>query len=114
MTSRATVEFDIRQIILYNYKYNSNLVGGLKMQSITYSDFRKNLAASLDKVNEDHVPILITRQFGKAAVVMSQEDFKSYEETAYLMSSINNAYRLNQAIEQLEGKKGKIKRLIEE
>lgn len=81
---------------------------------MTYSDFRKNLAASLDKVDKDHVPILVTRQSGKSAVVMSQEDFKSYEETAYLMSSINNANRLNQAIKQLESRKGKIKRLIEE
>lgn len=81
---------------------------------MTYSDFRKNLAASLDKINENHVPILITRQSGESAVVMSLEDFNSYEETAYLMSSINNANRLNQAIEQLENKKGKIRRLIEE
>lgn len=80
---------------------------------MTYSDFRKNLAASLDKVNEDHVTILVTRQSGKSAVVMSQEDFKSYEETAYLMSSMNNVNRLNQAIDQLENKQGKTKRLIE-
>lgn len=84
------------------------------MESITYSDFRRNLAASLDKVSKDHVPILITRQSGESAVVMSQEDFKSYEETAYLMSSINNANRLNRSIEQLESNKGKAERLIEE
>jgi antitoxin YefM len=84
------------------------------MESITYSDFRKNLAASLDKVSKDHLPLLITRQSGEAAVVMSQEDFKSYEETAYLMSSANNAYRLNQAVEQLEHGGGKIEGLIEE
>lgn len=84
------------------------------MENMTYSDFRKNLAASLDKVEKDHVPILVTRQSGKSAVVMSQEDFKSYEETAYLMSSINNVNRLNQSIKQLESKKGKAKRLIEE
>jgi antitoxin YefM len=47
------------------------------MESMTYSDFRKNLAASLDKVDKNHVPILVTRQSGKSAVVMSQEDFKS-------------------------------------
>ncbi|MFT3741426.1 MAG: type II toxin-antitoxin system prevent-host-death family antitoxin [Gammaproteobacteria bacterium] len=84
------------------------------METMTYSDFRKNLAVSLDRINEDHVPILVTRQSGKSAVIMSQEDFKSYEETAYLMSSVNNANRLNRAIKQLENKKGKIKRLIEE
>jgi antitoxin YefM len=83
------------------------------MENMTYSDFRSNLSAALDKVNTNHVPILVTRQSGKAAVVMSLEDFKSYEETAYLMTSIKNAERLNQAIEQLESKKGKTRKLIE-
>lgn len=49
------------------------------MDTISYSAFRSHLASTLDKVNEDHVPILITRQNGKPAVVMSLEDFKSYE-----------------------------------
>ncbi|WP_343224000.1 type II toxin-antitoxin system Phd/YefM family antitoxin [Oceanobacter mangrovi] len=30
---------------------------------------------------------MTTRQNGKAAVVMSLEDFHAYEETAYLMAS---------------------------
>lgn len=85
-----------------------------KMENMTYSDFRSHLASAIDKVNDDHVAILVTRQSGKAAVVLSLEDFKSYEETAYLMSSIKNAERLNQSIEQLEKKKGKHKKLIEE
>lgn len=81
---------------------------------MTYSDFRSNLSQALDKVNDDHVPMLITRQSGKPAVVMSLEDFKSYEETAYLMSSAKNAERLGQAIKQLESRKGKARKLIEE
>lgn len=84
------------------------------MENMTYSDFRSHLASVLDKVNRDHVPILITRQSGEAAVVMSLEDFKSYEETAYLMLSIKNAERLNQSIEELENKKGKVRKLIED
>lgn len=84
------------------------------MHNMTYSDFRSHLTAALDKVNDDHVPILITRQSGKAAVVMSLEDFKSYEETSYLMSSIKNAERIGQSIKQLEKKQGKRKELIEE
>lgn len=84
------------------------------MENMTYSDFRGHLASALDKVNKNHTPILITRQSGKPAVVMSFEDFKSYEETAHLMSSINNAARLNEAINELENKKGKTKELLEE
>lgn len=54
---------------------------------MTYSDFRSHLSTALDKVNDDHEPLLITRQSGKPAVVMSLEDFKSYEETAHPMAS---------------------------
>ncbi len=72
------------------------------MNTISYSNFRSNLASTLDKVNEDHVPILITRQNGKPAVIISLEDFKSYEETAYLMASPKNAARLNQAVAEIE------------
>lgn len=83
------------------------------MNNMTYSAFRSHLSQALDQVNDDHRPLLVTRQSGKAAVVISLEDFKSYEETAYLMSSIKNATRLNESIEELEGKRGKTKRLIE-
>ncbi|MGC3874892.1 type II toxin-antitoxin system Phd/YefM family antitoxin [Halomonas sp. GXIMD04776] len=72
------------------------------MDTLSYSAFRAQLASILDKVNDDHVPILITRQNGKPAIVMSVEDFKSYEETAYLMASPKNAERLNQAIAEVE------------
>ncbi len=72
------------------------------MNSMSYSAFRTNLANTLNKVNEDHVPVIITRQNGLPAVVMSLEDFRSYEETAYLMASPKNAQRLNQAISEIE------------
>lgn len=84
------------------------------MDAISYSAFRSNLAKTLDKVNEDHVPVLVTRQNGKPAVVISLEDFKSYEETAYLMASPKNAERLNQAITEIESGKTVRHGLIEE
>ena len=72
------------------------------MNTLNYSTFRGNLASILDKVNEDHTPVLITRQKGKPAVVLSLEDFQAYEETAYLMASPKNAERLSQAIVEIE------------
>jgi antitoxin YefM len=72
------------------------------MDTISYTNFRSHLAGTLDKVNDDHVPVLITRQNGKPAVLISLDDFKSYEETAYLMASPKNAMRLNQAIAEIE------------
>jgi antitoxin YefM len=84
------------------------------MNTINYTAFRKNLTATIDQVNRDHIPILVTRQKGSPAVVMSLDDFKSYEETAYLMRSPKNAERLTRAIEQLEAGGAVERELIEE
>ncbi len=84
------------------------------METISYSVFRSQLALTLDKVNDDHKPVLITRQNGKPAVVISLEDFHAYEETAYLMASPVNAERLNQAIAEVKGGKIFQRELIEE
>ena len=84
------------------------------MDTMSYSLFRSHLASTLDKVNDDHKPVLITRQNGKPAIVMSLEDFKAYEETAYLMASPKNAERLNQAIAEVEAGKAVQRELLEE
>lgn len=72
------------------------------MNTLNYSSLRNNLASVLDKVNDDHTPVIVTRQNGKAAVIISLEDFKSYEETFYLMASPRNAQRLHRAIEEVK------------
>ena len=84
------------------------------MDTLSYSAFRAQLASVLDKVNDDHKPVMITRQNGKPAIVMSVEDFQSYEETAYLMASPKNAKRLSQAIAEVESGQTIQKELIEE
>ena len=84
------------------------------MNILSYSALRSNLASTLDKVNEDHVSILITRKNAKPAVIMSLEDFKSYEETAYLMASPANAARLSQSIAEVEAGYTKKRNVIEE
>lgn len=83
------------------------------MDTINYSTLRSNLASVLDKVNDDHNPVLVTRQNGKPAVILSLEDYKSLEETAYLMASPINAQRLNQAIAEVEAGKAVTHDLIE-
>lgn len=77
------------------------------MDTISYSSFRNKLASMLDKVNNDHKPMMVTRQNGKPAVVMSLEDFHSYEETSYLMASPKNAKRINEAIAEIEAGESK-------
>jgi antitoxin YefM len=85
------------------------------MRSTSYSDLRKNLAALLDSVTEDHTPLLITRERGKpAAVLISVEDFASYEETQHLLKNPHNAERLLKAVTDLDaGKGGSERELLE-
>ena len=84
------------------------------MYAVSYSSFRTSLANFLDKVNEDHQPILITRQKGSPAVLLSLEDFKSYEETFYLMANRENAKRLERSIEHIQAGKAKKHDLLKE
>ncbi len=84
------------------------------MHTMSYSLFRSQLASTLDRVNDDHKPVMITRQNGKPAVVISLEDFQSYEETSYLMASPKNAQRLNDAIAQIESGKATQHEIIKE
>ncbi len=87
---------------------------GKGMRATSYTDLRKNLAATLDSVTADHEPVIITRDRGKpAAVLMSLEDFASFEETRYLLRSPDNAERLLGAIEELDAGKGLERTLIE-
>ncbi|MFM9912328.1 MAG: type II toxin-antitoxin system Phd/YefM family antitoxin [Methylophilaceae bacterium] len=84
------------------------------MEAITYTDARNNLAKTLDKVNANHAPLLITRQNGTPAVLMSLEDFSAWEETVYLLRSPRNAERLSLAISDIEAKKNLMKRELME
>lgn len=82
------------------------------MKTLSYSAIRNNLAKAINEVNEDHAPILITRQKGAAAVLISLEDFESWQETAYLARSPAMARRLHRAVAQIERGKGKARKLI--
>lgn len=84
------------------------------MKTASYSELRANLASMLDSVERDHAPIIITRDRGKpAAVLMSLEDFASWEETHYLLKSPRNAERLLASIAELDAGGGTERDLIE-
>jgi antitoxin YefM len=84
------------------------------MRATSATNLRKNLAAALDSVNDDHEPMIVTREGGKpSAVLMSLEDFASWQETNYLLSNPANAARLLESIAELEAGKGVERTLIE-
>lgn len=71
------------------------------MDAITYSAARANLAKTMDRVCDDHEPLIITRNGEQSVVMLSLEDYKALEETAYLLRSPTNAKRLLSAVTQL-------------
>lgn len=73
------------------------------MEAISYTAAREQLAATMDRVCEDHAPVIITRNRDRAVVMLSLEDFTSLEETAYLLHVPANAKRLLDSIQALEG-----------
>jgi len=76
------------------------------MDTITYTSARANLADTMNRVCEDHEPIIITRSGDQAVVMISLEDYKSLEETSYLLRSPKNARRLLESIASLEQGQG--------
>ncbi|MDX1996741.1 MAG: type II toxin-antitoxin system Phd/YefM family antitoxin, partial [Thermoanaerobaculia bacterium] len=64
------------------------------MDAISYTAARANLAKTLDRVCDDHEPMIITRNGEPSVVLLSLEDFRSLEETAYLLRTAANAERL--------------------
>jgi antitoxin YefM len=72
------------------------------MDVLTYSDTRARLKEVMDRVVEDHAPVVVTRQSGEAVVMVSLADWRSMEATSYLLSSPSNAEHLNASIREAE------------
>ena len=82
------------------------------MRAVSYSDARDNLKSMIDKVVSDRAPIAITRQRGEGAVLVSESEWASIEETLYLLRSPVNAKRLLDSIAELEAGGGEVHALI--
>ena len=71
------------------------------MNAIPYTHARNHLAETMEKVCDDHAPVIITRKNRGSVVMMSLEDYQALEETAYLLRSPKNARRLLESIAEL-------------
>lgn len=83
------------------------------MEAMTYTAARQNLAKTMEKVCQDHSPVIITRKKNNSVVMMSLEDYTALEETAYLLRSPKNTRRLIESIAQLEKEDGTERELID-
>ena len=83
------------------------------MQSVSYSELRQHLALMMDKVCDDHAPVMVTRQNARPVVMVSLEEWESIEETRYLLRRPANARALHTAIAELDAGRGAEHDLIE-
>ena len=83
------------------------------MATITYSEVRSKLAETMEKVCDDHAPVIITRKNSRSVVMISLDDYEAIEETAYLLRSPKNARRLLESIAEVGAGGGKKRELVE-
>jgi antitoxin YefM len=84
------------------------------MKTLSSTELRANLSAVMDRVNDDHEPVIVTRAGGKPVVMVSLEDWASMDETTYLLASPANKAALDKAIADFKkGRPGIVKTMEE-
>ena len=81
--------------------------------AISASEARSRLFPLIQQVNDDHVPVRINSKGGDA-VLMSAEDFDSWQETIYLLRSPANARRLMEAVARDKSGQATVVKTVEE
>ena len=66
----------------------------------TYTEARKNLKKYCDVAEKDSEPVIISRRNGENVVLLSEQEYRSMHELAYLLRSPANAVRLLEALEE--------------
>jgi antitoxin YefM len=82
------------------------------MKVVNYTEFRNNLAESLNMVNDNGDIVVVSRSKGKNVVVMSLEEYNSIQETLHLTSTKANRRRLDESIDEMNKGKSLKRRLI--
>lgn len=83
------------------------------MPYVTFTDLRNNLASHLDKIEQDHAELIVTRQGHEPSVIVSLADWEGMKETLHLLSSPVNAERLLASIAEADAGKLTEHELIE-
>lgn len=81
--------------------------------AISASEARTQLFPLIQQVNDDHVPVRIKHKTGDA-VLMSADDFDSWQETIYLLRSPANARRLMEAVARDKAGRSDIAKTMDE
>jgi len=84
------------------------------MNAITTDEARQDLDRLIQQVIADAEPTIICNDKGEKAVLLSLDEFNSWEETLYLLSSPANAEHLRKSIAEVRSGKTAERELIEQ
>ncbi len=70
------------------------------MEHVTPSELRTHLKTILNRINDDHEPVVVIRDKGRSVVILDADDYASIMETVYLTRNPVNAERLREGMRQ--------------
>jgi antitoxin YefM len=76
------------------------------MNAVPALQAAKNLDALIDQIIEDAEPAILLNDKGSKAVLMSLDEFNSWQETLYLLSNPANAEHLHRSLQEVREGKG--------
>lgn len=84
------------------------------MNAITIKEARQNLDQIIKHVITDVEPTIILSEHGEKAILLSLDEFNSWQETLYLLSNPANAEHLRKSVQEAQTGKTTERELIEE
>lgn len=84
------------------------------MNTTTINSAKQNLESLIEQVEADAAPILIMLDENRKAVLISEREFNSWQETIYLLSNPANAEHLRTSLAEADAGKTSERELIEE
>jgi antitoxin YefM len=84
------------------------------MQAITLKDAKRNLSRLIEEVLADAEPRIVVTEEGGQVVVLPLDEFNSWKETLYLLTSPANAAHLRRSIAEAESGKAQTRELSPE
>jgi antitoxin YefM len=84
------------------------------VEIINYTEARKTLAPIMDRVVESQQPIAITRKNAKPVVMVSLDEYNSWQETLYLLKAQKSQKRLLESARAIKQGKFAVKELIDD
>ncbi|WP_203639566.1 type II toxin-antitoxin system Phd/YefM family antitoxin [Levilactobacillus wangkuiensis] len=73
----------------------------MAMATINITDARKNLESLTDDIVDSQDYVIVTKPHNRNVVIMSEDEFNSWQETLYLLESLANHRALDASIDQM-------------